>query len=1317
MNRKVNILQSVQALRALAGIVVMFLTTLTASATEFITDVMVIGGTAQEVTIKTSQLKAEGWTRIEYDLNKGCGASSDYIYLLYKSQNSPSNVNDGTFITDFYIKDGKGGSETVNEWLYTDDRTYRLVPYDGSQHFREQQGDLNSGTGSSTNSIHLYYTRDRFSDHRAISEIRFDSEGYDALCSDGVTGMAPFNLNAGCKSGSAEIYMHVGKTTALPFRGAGTKNNPYLIGTNAEWERFATLVNQGLYTNLCYQLDESITITKMVGTIYHPFRGTFDGGENYLTLNISSSDAYAAPFQYVDGATLKNFVVKGWCMGGIHTAGLVGSCAGTVSIKSCKVGANVTTSSSHVGGIVGHGGASTLTIEGCYFNGTINGFTDVAGGILGWCEDATLTMNNCLFKGSFSPGANGRYHPIVCHHPYKNPNATFTATYYMNTLTPTAFYFTENNFKTLSTEYIHGSFESQITAADGQSYYVRTYGLDLPYSYGFENNDLNAEEWKLLNNNVSAIVSDDVYQTEGTYCFRVSLSPQTHYLISPEFKGLNAITMEYNQKREFGSPTYRLGFSKTTDDISSFVWGGMETCSSTSWEHVKKDFPKGTKYIAFEFSAGTAGFVMDEFLFSVSAAPAPYNIALTGLTDVSATLCWSPPGTEATVTGYVWQYKKDSESSWSNEGTTTNNSVDLSDLSDCTAYNFQVKAVYSDGEESLWQSFSFKTSMSLPYECGFENNGDIDKWTMKNHNVGYTTVCSIDEVYGKSHAGKKSFLFQCLYENKHNQYLISPQFGGTDPITVTFYYRIGQVVFPETFQVGYSKSDDADSRDPASAFIWEDNVEVGDGQWHLYEHNFPAGTRYIAIKYKTNAEYLYLDDFIFTEASSIARPTGLAASRFTSQGATITWTAPSGATAYAYQYRKAGENNWSGEIQVNTNSVPLTGLAANTAYDFRVKASNGSDASSYSLPLQFKTDGKVESLPFFDGLGDYNAPDIGIWRIVDGIGDSGLGSRSETSESIQDLGNWIVLAGGTAQTQYLMSPELSVGKSVVLSFIYAGINEDNLPEKKVSLWVGWSFTDREKESFTWNEQALIATTEPQQYLMTLPAGIKYFAIKKTGVKHAYLDDIGIIDAERFDLQASSASLNGEDKYVTTFYSQYCPFKLPQNARAYTATLDGDEVVLHQVGNDGSIIPRSTGVVVVADKMPGDDGETKNLVMVPLLSTDVVAPEGNILLGSDIQVIALDGKVSGHYVYVQGVKNGKLGFYRFNESCESIGCRKAFLQTSMAEGSTYGYIVRGATAKGDANGDEKVNVADIVRLVKDKAPKADIDAVVKIIMGR
>jgi endo-1,4-beta-D-glucanase Y len=49
-----------------------------------------------------------------------------------------------------------------------------------------------------------------------------------------------------------------------------------------------------------------------------------------------------------------------------------------------------------------------------------------------------------------------------------------------------------------------------------------------------------------------------------------------------------------------------------------------------------------------------------------------------------------------------------------------------------------------------------------------------------------------------------------------------------------------------------------------------------------------------------------------------------------------------------------------------------------------------------------------------------------------------------------------------------------------------------------------------------------------------------------------------------------------------------------------------------------------------------------------------------------------------------------------------------------------YTINGSTTfkivvKGDANGDKVVNVADIVRLVNDKAPQADIDAVVKIIL--
>ena len=59
------------------------------SATTFVKDVRLIGGTKTEVNNLKTNLTAQGWTFIDYDLNKGCGSSSDYIYLLYKAGNTP----------------------------------------------------------------------------------------------------------------------------------------------------------------------------------------------------------------------------------------------------------------------------------------------------------------------------------------------------------------------------------------------------------------------------------------------------------------------------------------------------------------------------------------------------------------------------------------------------------------------------------------------------------------------------------------------------------------------------------------------------------------------------------------------------------------------------------------------------------------------------------------------------------------------------------------------------------------------------------------------------------------------------------------------------------------------------------------------------------------------------------------------------------------------------------------------------------------------------------------------------------------------------
>ena len=192
--------------RAAMTLLMMLAMTLTASATDFITDVMVAGNKDEDdFNTLIGNLQQQGWTDISQDLNQGCGSGSAYIHLLYKKQSSSGNT--GTPITGFYIQTGVSSPAASIEY---DGRTYYLVPCDGSGSFVNGQGDLNEGCGSGSAYIHLYYTKDALSSNRGVTGITFNDTQSDAVGeNDGSTG---YNLNTGCGSSSAYIYMHL--TTA-----------------------------------------------------------------------------------------------------------------------------------------------------------------------------------------------------------------------------------------------------------------------------------------------------------------------------------------------------------------------------------------------------------------------------------------------------------------------------------------------------------------------------------------------------------------------------------------------------------------------------------------------------------------------------------------------------------------------------------------------------------------------------------------------------------------------------------------------------------------------------------------------------------------------------------------------------------------------------------------------------------------------------------------------------------------------------------------------------------------------------------------------
>ena len=176
-----------------------------------------------------------------------------------------------------------------------------------------------------------------------------------------------------------------------------------IITSAADWNTFASNVTSSTesYLGKVVKLAADISVSTPVGNPNHRFRGTFDGCGHILNFNFSSSDAYAAPFNHVYGATIKNLIVTGTINGAIHCSGLVGGMVGNPNlIENCDVRVAITCSSSHCGGFIGHASSSINTIRNCRFSGSITGGSSAVGIFQGWAGNNN-SLINCLADGTY----------------------------------------------------------------------------------------------------------------------------------------------------------------------------------------------------------------------------------------------------------------------------------------------------------------------------------------------------------------------------------------------------------------------------------------------------------------------------------------------------------------------------------------------------------------------------------------------------------------------------------------------------------------------------------------------------------------------------------------------------------------------------------------------------------------------------------------------------------------------------------------------------------------------------------------------------
>ncbi len=232
----------------------------------------------------------------------------------------------------------------------------------------------------------------------------------------------------------------------------------------------------------------------------------------------------------------------------------------------------------------------------------------------------------------------------------------------------------------------------------------------LPYSYGFEDNDLSVDGWVLSGATSSSTGIIENAAHTGDYGFAFFYSEHNAYLISPELTGgTNGVDVSFWYKAYSSYYTEQFYVGYTTDgsntDPTTYTYGSIYT-ASTSWQLFESSLPAGTKRVAISYVYNDAYYLcLDDFSFTAASPyPKPTDLTVDAVTNTTATLSWTENGTAT-----QWQIcLNDDETS---PIMATTNPFTLTGLTAGTAYTAKVRAYISASAQSNWSgSQPFRTN-------------------------------------------------------------------------------------------------------------------------------------------------------------------------------------------------------------------------------------------------------------------------------------------------------------------------------------------------------------------------------------------------------------------------------------------------------------------------------------------------------------------------------------------------------------------------------------------------------------------------------
>ncbi len=391
------------------------------------------------------------------------------------------------------------------------------------------------------------------------------------------------------------------------------------------------------------------------------------------------------------------------------------------------------------------------------------------------------------------------------------------------------------------------------------------------------------------------------------------------------------------------------------------------TSSITSWTQEIINLPNtsSTYYIAFEgYDDFGYGVCVDDVEVAVSSCPAPSSLYADNITQTSANLNWTTGGAS------TWNIEYGPEGFTQGAGTmitgTTSNPYSLSGLSAGTAYDFYVQDDCGGGSQSSWSGPSSFTTIcvavnTFPWTEDFENGGSRpDCWT-EEYNVGSHDWVFQDGGYIyplNAHSGSYNAAF--IHENTSSSTkLITPPLdlsALTNP-QVSFWHaqvedNFSGTIYQDELRVYYKTS---------SAGSWtlipgaEYTSQVADWTEVILSLPNPSADYYIAFEGTDgDGQGVCIDDVEVDGNISCLPSTNLFANNIGSTSVDLNWTT-GGATTWNIEWGPAGFVQGNGTMISGTTDNPysLSGLSANTAYDFYVQDDCGGSQSTWTGPATF----------------------------------------------------------------------------------------------------------------------------------------------------------------------------------------------------------------------------------------------------------------------------------------------------------------------------------------------------------------------------